>query len=348
MLVSKTIKCRIFKPTKLKYNLLNQEYSNFQDFIKLESNDLDWLSEKISIYSVYKQQARRYYKKINSKKEYPISIRKDRIKINETNHKLAKYWINIRIKAKRGGIWLAIKPHKEFPKEFEMCESKLLKKNNDFYVYVTIKKEVEIKKSYSSVLAIDIGEKVLATVLLNEKPIFMGKDIRGKRRHYAWLRKRLSEKKLLKKIKQMGNKEQRIINLKLHEISKQIVSLAYQHNSLILLGDLKGIRKSAKGKRFNRIVSNMPHFKLTKYITYKANWKGIKVIKVDEKGTSITCSKCGYEDKSNRRNQGLFKCKNCGYQVNADFNSVKNIKKRSLEYISKDGVLVHALKHLKV
>lgn len=168
----------------------------------------------------------------------------------------------------------------------------------------------------------------------------MGREIRGIRRHYAWLRKRLGEKKLLKKIKQIGNKEQRTVNLKLHEISKQIVSLAYQHNSLILLGDLKGIRKSARGKRFNRIVSNMPYFKLSQYITYKASWKGIKVIKIEEKETSITSSKCGYKNKANRKSQSLFKCKKCGYQVNADFNGAKNIKKRFLEYISKNGASV--------
>jgi len=344
MLVSKTIKCRIFKPTKCKYNFLNQEYRNFQEFMKLESNDLDFLSDKVLIYSVYKQEATRFYKRINSKKEYPISVRKDCLKIKEVNNKLAKYWIRIPVKAKRGGIWLAIKPHQEFPKVFEICESKLLKKNNNFYVYVTIKKEIEIKKSYSSILAIDIGEKVLATVLLNGRPIFCGREIRGIRRHYAWLRKRLGERKLLKVIKRISDKEKRIVNLKLHEISKQIVSLAYQHNSLILLGDLKGIRKLAKGKRFNRIINSMPYLKLTQFITYKANWQGIQVMRINEKETSKTCSKCGYEGKSNRKNQGLFICKNCGYQVNADFNGVKNIKKRFEDYMSSNGALVQALK----
>jgi len=342
MLVTKTIKCRILEPTNFKYNLLNQEYNNFQDFMRLEANDLDWLADKIPICFVYKGQARRFYKKISLEKEYPISVRKDIIRIKETNNKLSKYWIRISVKSKRCGLWLPIKQHKEFPYGFKICESKLLKKNNDFYVYITIQKEVEIRKSYSSVIAVDIGEKVLATVLLNGRPIFYGREIRGIRRHYAWLRKRLGERKLLKVIKRISDKEKRIVELKLHEISKQIVSLSDKHNSLIVLGDLKGIRKSAKGKRFNRIVSNMPYLKLTQYITYKANWQGIQVIKTDERETSRTCSKCSLEGK--RINQGLFICRNCGYQANADFNAVKNIRNRSLEYISEDGALVQALK----
>jgi len=343
MLVSKTIKCRIFKPTKIKYNLLDQEWNNYQDFIELEKNDLDWLADKVPVYSSYKQQARWYWDKMK-KQNFPVSISNQVLKIKETNLKLAKYWIRIPVKAKKGGIWLPIKPHYEFPENYKLGESKLIKKKDYFEIHIVIRKEIEIRKSYSSVIAIDIGEKVLATVLLNGRPMFYGREIRGIRRHYAWLRKRLGERKLLKVIKRISDKEKRIVNQKLHEISKAIVGLATSTDSLIVFGNLKGIRKSVKGRRFNRIVSNMPYLKLTQHITYKANWLGIQIIKVDEKGTSKTCSKCGYEDKSNRRSQGLFKCKNCGYQVNADFNGAKNIKKRFEDYTSSNGALVQALK----
>jgi transposase len=59
-----------------------------------------------------------------------------------------------------------------------------------------------------------------------------------------------------------------------------------------------------------------------------------------EDGTSKTCSECGYEDVSNRRTQGLFRCRNCSYEANADFNAVKNIEKRSLGYMLKDGAVL--------
>lgn len=342
MQVSKTIKCRIFNPTKTKYDLLNQEWNKYQDFIELEKNDCDWLADKVLIISSYKQQARWYWDKFR-KQNFPISVSNQLLKVKETKHKLARYWIKIPIKAKRGGVWLPIKPHCEFPKDYKLGESKLIKKKDYFEIHIVLKKEIEIKKSYSSILAIDIGEKVLATVLLNGRPIFYGREIRGIRRHYAWLRKRLGERKLLKVIKRISDKEKRLVDLKLHEISKRIVNLAYQHDSLILIGDLKGIRKSVKGKRFNRIVNSMPYSKLTQFITYKANWLGIQIIKIDEKGTSRTCSECEYENKSNRRNQGLFKCKKCEYQVNADFNGAKNILKRFEDYMSSDGALVQAL-----
>ena len=335
MLVSKTIKCGIIKPTKKKLSLLNQEYENLQRFLNGDCS--------VKLYSANKQQAKRYYKKIKPNKEYPLSIRKDLIRIERKETKLVKYWVRIPVAGRRGGIWLPVKPHCNFPDNYEICESKVLKRKGKFFVFITIKKEVKIKTSYSSILAIDIGERVTATAVLSEdkRPRFYGKEVRGIRRHFAWLRKRLGEKKLLKKIKQIGHKEKRIVGDLLHKISHELVRLAYQHNALILLGDLKGIRSSAKGKgkRLNRIVSNMPYYKLTKYIEYKANWLGINVIKINEKGTSKTCPKCG--SKGKRPYQGLFKCVNCGYQANADFVGAQNILKRFVEYISTNGAAVN-------
>src|SRR3989344_4793120 len=98
----------------------------------------------------------------------------------------------------------------------------------------------------NNVLAIDLGERNIATICnsSNLKPIFYGRTIRGIRRHYNYLRKQLGEKKLLKKIKSLENKEKRIIEQELHNISNDIVEEAVKTSSMIFLGDLKDIRKS--------------------------------------------------------------------------------------------------------
>ena len=336
MRVAKTIRCKIWRPTRAKRTILEDEYNNLQFYLQTGIDD--------GIYSANKQQADRFFKKIKKGKQYPISLRNDLIKIEKRDTKLVKYWIRIPVAGRRGGLWLPIKPHCDFPDEFEISESKIVKKKDDFYIHVTIHKEIAQKESCSSILAIDLGERVIATVCnsLDMRPIFMGREVRGVRRHFAWLRKRLGEKKLLNEIKRIGQKEQRIVGAYLHDISRRIVDEAARTDSVIVFGDLKGIRSAAKGKgkRFNRIVSNMPYYKLTEMIRYKAKWEGIPVLKVNERGTSKTCSVCGSEGK--RPFQGLFKCNECGYQANADFNGSMNILKRAAEYISAAGVTVNA------
>jgi len=326
MLVKKTFKFKIINPTKTKLKILEQEYEKLNLFLK---TGID-----LGVYSANKQQALRFYKKVIQEKEYPLSIRKDLLKFSDKGT-----FVRIPVKDRKGGIWLPIKAYQPIS-NFEICESKILRKGNIFFIHITAQKKIEPERTYSSILAIDLGEKVIATTVLSsmQRPKFYGTEIRGIRRHYAWLRKRLGKKKLLKKINTMGDKEKRTVNDILHKISKEIVEHAKKNNSIIVLGNLKGIRKNSKGKRFNRIVNSMPFHKLTRYVVYKANWEGIKVVKVDEKGTSHTCSKCGAIGK--RSVQGLFKCQ-CGYQVNADFNGAKNILNRSREYISRDGAVVN-------
>lgn len=336
MRVAKTIRCKIWKATRAKRTILEDEFNNLQLYLQSGIDD--------GLYSANKQQADRYFKKIKKGKQYPISLRNDLIRIEKKDTKLVKYWIRIPVAGRRGGLWLPIKPHCDFPNEFEISESKIVKKKDGFYIHVTISKEIAQKQSCSSILAIDLGERVIATVCnsLDMRPIFMGREVRGIRRHFAWLRKRLGEKKLLKKIKEIGQKERRIVDAYLHEISRRIVDEAARTDSVIVFGDLKGIRSAAKGKgkRFNRIVSNMPFYRLTQMIEYKAKWEEIPVMKINERGTSKTCSECGSEGK--RPYQGLFKCPECGYQANADWNGSKNILQRAFDYMSEAGVLVNA------
>jgi putative transposase len=351
MKTQKVIKCKITDLTNIKNQQIGSEYDNLQTFLQLEKEGLDWVSKDIKLHSANKQQALRFYNEIKSDKEYNISIRNDLLKIEfKPNNKVSKYWCKIPNKNNRK-LWVAIKPHiKDIDfSEYKIGESKLFKKKNkknkfEWWVYITIIREVKMKESYSNTLAIDLGSKVIATVcgsFDNQKPTFYGREVRGIRRHYQYLRTELGRKKLLKKIKKLSDKEKRIVNNLLHKISKQIVEEAEKTNSYIVLGDLKNIRRSAKGKRFNRIVSNMPYLKLTKYIEYKANGEGIKVIKIDETGTSKTCSKCGYEDKRNRKTQGYFKCKKCEFEINADVNGVRNILKFSEGYTSSERASVN-------
>jgi putative transposase len=324
----KVIKCRIFRPTKKKLELLEKEYQNAQKYL---------VDKSTKLYSATKQAMDKYVRKIKDGKEYPLFLRNDTFRVEKAkNTKYFDYWVKVPIANHRGGIWLPIKPHQEIEESWKIKDSKIIKKDDYFELHLVVEKEVETKKS-SNILAIDLGERVMATVLLDGKPIFYGKEIRGIRRKYAYIRKRLGEKKLLKKIKQIGQKEKRIVNDYLHKISRAIVELATDTNSLIALGDLKGIRKNGKGRKLNRILSNWAYYKLTKYIEYKAKWEGIKVIKIDEKGTSHTCPKCKSEGK--RPYQGLFICKSCGYQANADFVGAQNIKRKAEEYISESGVV---------
>ena len=315
-----TIQCGVLRLTKFKQSVLDREYNHIQDVIRLNDAGLEWLLSDIKLYSANKQNAIRYRS---------FSLRNDLINIK----KAKSFWfLKVPVFGIRGGIKIPIKPHREFPDNFKLRESKIVKKNDNYIVMLTLEFDTPKLRRCSSVLAVDLGERFTATaVLLQDRNVmkaqFFGRQIRGIRRHHQWLRKRLQERGLTKVAERIGNKENRCVNNILHNISKEVVSLADSTNSCIVLGDLKGIRGRAKGKgrRFNRIVGNMPNYKLVNMIKYKAEMLGIPVIQINEAYTSKTCHICGAIGK--RRTQGLFRCKTCG-EYNADLNGAINIGNR--------------------
>jgi putative transposase len=208
---------------------------------------------------------------------------------------------------------------------------------------------VEISTHPSAILAVDMGERNIAIAVLIAgsrsaklskvgRPMFMGRDVRGLRRHYAYLRRVLGKKKLLRVIKRIKDTESRKVNDILHKISRQIVGISKENNAVILLGDLSGIRNRSRCRRMNRIVANMPFYRLTQYITYKASWEGIPVLTTKEWYSSKICHRCG-SDNTSRPHQGLFICHDCGYSCNADFNGAVNLGNRLAEHVFVNGTV---------
>ena len=328
----KTIQAKIVHLTKVKQQLLEEEYQNLQRFLH---------GETVELYSANKQQAKRFYRHIKPNKEYSLSVRKDLLKIEKRSTKIVEYWARIPVKGRRGGVWVAIKPHCPIEPDMGICESKLFKRNGDFYLHVVVEKDVEPKTYCNNVLAVDLGIHNIA-VTVNSKAgetHFYGKKLRAIRGHYFYLRRNLPNRKAIKKI---GNHERRIINHELHKISKAIVQEANQTNSAIVIGELKGVRKNgnSRRRRFNRKLNSFPYYKLSSYIKYKAEWLGVPVLKVSEAYTSQTCSICGGRGM---RHNGLFECA-CGAELNADYNGAKNMMKRGLGLMSKLGASVNTLK----
>ena len=72
-------------------------------------------------------------------------------------------------------------------------------------------------------------------------------------------------------------------------------------------------------------LKHWTYFDLQSKIIYKAEEKGIRVVKVNPKCTSLRCSACGYISKENRKNQAEFLCVKCYYRDNADYNAARNL-----------------------
>ena len=117
-----------------------------------------------------------------------------------------------------------------------------------------------------------------------------------------------------------------------HQWSKYIVDTAVKNKcGVIQMEDLSGIKASRQN-----FLGNWTYYDLQQKITYKAEEKGIKVIKVDPRYTSQMCPVCGYINKRNRSTQADFECLECGHIANADYNAARNIATPDIANIIKN------------
>lgn len=375
MNLNKTLKLKIGKLTKKKQLLLLKEYTEFQKAVKFSADFITqnkiytryeltkqlYSSGKIKdvakLYSATYQCAYTETLKIKNKDKnakithVPLTLRNDTFELIKTTNKHFPYFIKIPIAGIRGGIYLPLHVQDFQQLEIKQCtirDSRISYKNGNFFLHLVIEKEVEnkikLEKEKLALISIDLGERnpAVSVIRLGDsmKPHFYRDNIRAVRAHYRILRQRLGKKKLLKKIKQMKDKESRITRDINHKISTSIVQEAKQlkaggYQPIITMGNLIHIRNASKkkGRAMRRRISQWSYYQLQQFIRYKALWDGIPVGFVSEYKTSKTCHRCKREGI---RKAGLFKCLGCSMEYNADINGAINIGTRSLEYIFGD------------
>jgi len=130
----------------------------------------------------------------------------------------------------------------------------------------------------------------------------------------------------------------KISNMRRDALHKASTEISNNHAMIILekLG-VSRMSKSAKGNiekhgvhvkaksGLNRSILDAGWSMFASMLEYKQAWKGGFVEYIPAAYTSQRCSACGHTAKANRVSQSKFKCIECGYQANADFNAAKNI-----------------------
>lgn len=235
--------------------------------------------------------------------------------------------------------------HKIINKEYKVSQSSLYfdKKNklilnlsidipNTSNIYTPIKNRV---------LGVDLGIKYPAYMCLSDNTYIRQhiggiNDFLRVREQIQERRKRLQQslsltkggkgrKKKLQKLDKLKENEKNFVQTYNHAISKKIVQFAKKNKCEYIA--LEALTKDGFP---NSILRNWSYYQLQEFIEYKAKREGIKVVYVDPAYTSQTCSQCGNIDKENRPSQEIFKCTECGFELNADHNAAINIARKAL------------------
>jgi len=160
-------------------------------------------------------------------------------------------------------------------------------------------------------------------------------DIRKIRMNYRRIRKNIQEKvKDEKKKKELlakyGKRERERVEDRIKKISSLLAGISQEFEANLVVEDLKYLKNTKKkSKQLNHRLQTLPYRKLLSSLEYKAIEKNVNVVKVNPKGSSITCPICGYKSNKNRLNVTSFKCVKCGFEFDAQFVACLNLLSRA-------------------
>jgi len=207
-------------------------------------------------------------------------------------------------------------------------ETHLVFKKGKFYLAQAIEVPTEKINEVSDFIGVDFGLTDIAVTSDGKKHSaewlnnYRSKKI--KVRSSIQCKGTRSSKRLLKRLSGREKTTATIIN---HTISKSIVSAAKDQSKGVSIEDLTGIRFNSqkRNKTFKTKLGRWNFSQLRAFITYKSELAGVKLVVIDPRFTSQTCSECKHIGK---RTNKVFQCVNTNCKVDkvdADFNAAQNI-----------------------
>jgi len=128
--------------------------------------------------------------------------------------------------------------------------------------------------------------------------------------------------KVKKKIRLLYRRLSNIRNNHIHQVTNDIVKTKpYQIN----IEDLN-ISKMMKTHYLSKAIQNQSFYKFMTYLSYKCEFYGIKLVKIDRfYPSSKTCNSCGRIKYDLKLSDRTYRC-DCGYSEDRDMNASYNIR----------------------
>jgi IS605 OrfB family transposase len=214
--------------------------------------------------------------------------------------------------------------------------SATLAKHRDglYYIHIQLTDEVPDPIKSDNVIGVDFGRRSIAVTSNGDewdgKPIQKVRDKFAKARASVQKRAskgtRSSRRRCRQLLKRLSGKEQRFQSWLNHNISRAIIKQAKSQKAIVAIEDLTGIRHRTntqpRSRTERRRSNSWAFFQLRFFLEYKGIQAGVEVVAVPPQYTSQTCNQCLH---IGLRSNKTFKCGNCSWHGDADFNGSMNI-----------------------
>jgi len=221
-----------------------------------------------------------------------------------------------------------IKYHRPIEGTIKTCAIKRTRTEKWFISFSCIVETPEVVCPVKNAVGIDVGLKSFAVLSNGEKvenPKFFKqeeKNLAKAQRKFSAIEKGMPERRKYGKV--VCRIHERISN-KRYNFSHQLSRALVNRFDLIAIEDLSiNDMKKDNFRCVNKSIGDAAWNMLFDQLSYKAEYAGTQVVKINPAHTSQTCSRCGNRQKL-KLSERIFICHCCSLSIDRDFNASLNI-----------------------
>jgi putative transposase len=225
---------------------------------------------------------------------------------------------------------LKLKEAGYLPIDAKILSASVSERAGKWFVSLQVEETVYPSDKPEAVVGVDLGIKTLA-VCSDEQTFANPKALKSnlerlKRRSRQLSRKvkgSQNRKKAAKRLAKLHYKISCIRKDSLHKITSQLTKT----KSKIVIEDLN-VSGMMKNRRLSRSISDIGLFEFRRQLEYKGKWYGCEIVVANRFfPSSKKCSGCGNIKQDLTLADRVYKCDNCGLEIDRDLNASINLEK---------------------
>lgn len=233
--------------------------------------------------------------------------------------------------------WVKMRVDRAIPDESKILSCTIsMNCCGQYFVSVLVETLILHKHKTGKMVGIDLGLKSFATlsgsIVIDNIKFFREKqsEIVKIQRHLSRKKKgsnRYRKNKL--RIARLHNKIANKRNYFLHSVTTYLAD----NYDVICIEDLN-VSGMLSNHKLAKAISDTSFYQFRSMLEYKCNWYGKELVVIDRfYPSSKTCSKCGWKKEDLTLSDRVFKCENCGMEIDRDLNAAINIKRVGVDIL---------------
>jgi len=314
-------------------NKTEKQYKKEFEFLK-EVDSVALVQSRVDLDTSYKNFFR------NIKKKQKTSLRFKSRKNSKNSYRTCNTRNNIRLKDNTIRIpkigFVKFKKSREITGiiKFITISRNIL---NRYYISILCDTEIEKLPELNKNIGIDLGIKSFCFTSDNteiKNPKYLKKsELKLAKIQKLFSRKKKGSNRREKCRKKLFKIHQKIANQRLdflHQKSTKIIN----ENQVICLEDLT-VKNMVKNHKLAKSISDCSWSKFVELLSYKADWYGRTIVKIDKFfPSSKLCKNCGNKKEDLKLEDRVYNCSSCGIKIDRDYNASLNILEEGLRILN--------------